>query len=45
MNRIEKLFTTLETIFILVAGFLLLKIMFGFSEGMQAWAELDRMLR
>ena len=26
MNRIEKLFTTLETIFILGAGFLLLKI-------------------
>jgi hypothetical protein len=34
-----------EVVLLLLAGFFLLKIMFGFANGMEAWAELDRMMR
>jgi|TARA_B100000287_G_scaffold299087_1_gene282298 hypothetical protein len=44
-RKAEIVFDTIETILIFGAGFLLLKIMFGFSEGMYAWAELNRMMR
>ena len=45
MRKKELIFDTIEMVLILGAGFLLLKIMFGFSEGMYAWAELHRMMR
>ena len=41
----EDFFNVGEFVLILLAGFLLLKIMFGFANGMEAWAELDRMMR
>jgi len=41
----EDFFNVGEFILILLAGFLLLKIMFGFVNGMEAWAEVDRMMR
>ncbi len=34
-----------EVVLILLAGFLLLKILFDFSTGMQALSELDTLLR
>ena len=34
-----------EFVLILLAGFFLLKIMFGFANGMEAWSELDKLLR
>ena len=34
-----------EFALILLAGFFLLKIMFGFAAGMEAWSELDKLLR
>ncbi len=44
-KTVIKIFDVVEMILILTAGFLLLKILFGFSMGMQAWAELDTLLR
>ena len=41
----EDFFNVGEFVLILLAGFLLLKIMFDFANGMEAWAELDRMMR
>ena len=34
-----------ELVLILLAGFFLLKIMFGFANGMEAWSELDKLMR
>ena len=34
-----------EFVLILLAGFFLLKIMFGFANGMEAWSELDKLMR
>ena len=41
----EDFFNVGEFILILLAGFLLLKILFDFSTGMQALSELDTLLR
>jgi len=41
----EDFFNVGEIILILLAGFLLLKILFDFSTGMQALSELDTLLR
>ena len=44
-RKAQVVFDTIETILLLTAGFLILKVMMGFSEGMYAWAELHRMVR
>jgi len=44
-KTVIKAFDVIEVVLILAAGFFLLKIMFGFSLGMEAWAELDTLLR
>ena len=41
----EDFFNVGELILILLAGFFLLKIMFGFADGMEAWSELDTLMR
>ena len=41
----EDFFNVGEFILILLAGFFLLKIMFGFANGMEAWSELDKLMR
>ena len=41
----EDFFNVGEVVLLLLAGFFLLKIMFGFSLGMEAWAELDKLMR
>jgi len=41
----EDFFNVGEFVLILLAGFLLLKIMFGFAHGMEAWSELDKLMR
>ena len=41
----EDFFNVGEFILILLAGFFLLKIMFGFAAGMEAWSELDKLMR
>jgi len=41
----EDVFNVGELVLILLAGFFLLKIMFGFTNGMEAWAELDTLMR
>ena len=44
-RKAEIVFDTIETVFILGAGCILLYVMYQFSQGMEAWVELDRMLR
>ncbi len=44
-KTVIKIFDVVEMILILTAGFFLLKVLFGFSMVMQAWAELDTLLR
>ncbi len=44
-KTVIKLFDIVEILLILTAGFFLLKIMFGFSMGMEAWVELDNLIR
>jgi hypothetical protein len=44
-TKAEMVFDTIETILLLGAGVLLLKVLMGFVDGMEAWAELDRMMR
>ena len=44
-KTVIKIFDVVEMVLILTAGFFLLKIMFGFSLGMEAWAELDNLMR
>ena len=44
-KKAQIVFDTIETILIFGAGFLLLKVLWGFSEGMGAWVEFDRMMR
>ena len=41
----EDFFNVGEVVLILLAGFFLLKIMFGFANGMEAWSELDKLMR
>ena len=41
----EDFFNVGEFVLILLAGFFLLKIMFGFAHGMGAWSELDKLMR
>ena len=41
----EDFFNVGELVLILLAGFFLLKIMFGFANGMEAWSELDTIMR
>ena len=41
----EDVFNVGELVLILLAGFFLLKIMFGFTNGMEAWSELDKLMR
>ena len=41
----EDFFNVGEVVLLLLAGFFLLKIMFGFANGMEAWAELDNLMR
>ena len=42
---LEDFFNVGEVVMILLAGFFLLKIMFGFAHGMEAWSELDKLMR
>ncbi len=42
---VEDFFNFGEFVLILLAGFFLLKIMFGFAHGMEAWSELDKLMR
>ena len=42
---LEDFFNVGEVFMILLAGFFLLKIMFGFANGMEAWSELDKLMR
>jgi len=44
-KTVIKLFDIVEMLLILTAGFFLLKILFGFSLGLEALVELDTMLR
>jgi hypothetical protein len=44
-KTVMKAFDVIEMVLILGTGFLLMKIMWGFSEGMNAWAELHRILQ
>ena len=41
----EDFFNVGEFVMIMLAGFFLLKIMFGFANGMEAWSELDKLMR
>ena len=41
----EDFFNVGEVVLLLLAGFFLLKIMFGFANGMEAWVELDNLMR
>ena len=41
----EDFFNVGEFVLILLAGFFLLKIMFGFAHGMETLAELDKIIR
>ena len=43
--NVELIFHIIETLLKLIAGGLLLYVMYGFSEGMEAWVELDRIMR
>jgi|TARA_R100000353_G_C6499726_1_gene193887 hypothetical protein len=43
--KIEMIFDIIITGLHLVAGGILLYVMFQFSEGMEAWVELDRLIR
>jgi hypothetical protein len=42
---LEDFFNVGEVVMILLAGFFLLKIMFGFTNAMEAWSELDTIMR
>jgi hypothetical protein len=42
---LEDFFNVGEVVMILLAGFFLLKIMFGFANAMEAWSELDTIMR
>jgi len=43
--KAEMIFEIIEAVLLLAAGGCLLYILFGFSQGMEAWVELDRMMR
>jgi len=42
---LEDFFNVGEVFMILLAGFFLLKILFGFANAMEAWSELDTIMR
>jgi len=42
--KVEMIFDIIITGLHLVAGCILLYVMYSFSEGMSAWVELDRMV-
>ena len=42
---LEDFFNVGEVVMILLAGFFLLKIMFGFTNAMEDWSELDTIMR
>ncbi len=42
---LEDFFNVGEVVMILLAGFFLLKLMFGFANAMEAWSELDTIMR
>ena len=44
-KTVIKIFDIVEMILIWTAGFFLLKVLFGFSMGMQAWSELHQLMR
>ena len=44
-KTVIKAFDVIEMVLLLGAGFILLKILYGFSEDMQAWSELDKLMR
>ena len=44
-SKAQIVFDTIETVLILGACCILLYVMYQFSQGMEAWVELDRMLR
>ena len=44
-DKVEMIFDIIITSLKLGAGGILLYFMYQFSEGMSAWAELDRMMR
>ena len=41
----EDFFNVGELVLIFLAGYFLLKIMFGFAMGMEAWSELNTIMR
>ena len=41
----EDFFNVGELVLIFLAGFFLLKILFGFANAMEAWSELDTIMR
>ena len=41
----EDFFNVGEVVLLLLAGFFLLKVMFGFGNAMEAWSELDKLMR
>ena len=41
----KDFFNVGELVLIFLAGVFLLKIMFGFANGMEAWAGLDKLMR
>ena len=41
----EDFFNVGEFVMIMLAGFFLLKILFGFANAMEAWSELDTIMR
>ena len=43
--KVEMIFDIIIAGLHLVAGGILLYVMFQFSQGMEAWVELDRMMR
>ena len=43
--KVEMIFDIIIAGLHLVAGGILLYVMFQFSQGMEAWVELDRMVR
>ena len=44
-KTIMQIFEVVEITLISLAGFFLLKVMFGFANGMEAWSELDKLMR
>tara|TARA_B100002019_G_scaffold273174_1_gene269031 strand:+ start:153 stop:299 length:147 start_codon:yes stop_codon:yes gene_type:complete len=43
--KVEMIFEIIEAVLLLAVGGCLLYILFGFSQGMEAWVELDNLMR